>query len=485
MGIDVIIIGDSTDIKLQPLTHHTSYLLLPICGRTVIDHLLESLTPLDINQVTLLTHEHSAKVRKFIGLGERWGLNIKLVTTLGNTTIEDVLTRYDIGKDNDCLLLNAQYFRSGDLDAVVSRFQSEPGQFITGSYQDEACGLSYYCKNAESYGKNQENRSTDLVENERNIDLSLEYCQNLCTLEHYQQANFWVAENNPKYVLTRGKQKYPNVIAGPGCVISEQNLETGKLFTGVGCQIHSEARCNGIVILGNNVIVDRHTSIKNSLILDETYIGEHLKIENSIIWRNTLINVDKDSYFTLEDDRLIGSLSKTALILKIKHFIGRSIAGIALLLSLPLWIIALVDALVYKGMPIVKPTRYVGNGRAAHQPHRQIKSAEIQSRFRLLAKLPLLFELVNGNIKWFGVSICEPEMLQNREESWQFIRDSQPIGLIGPYQIESGTNSTVDERLLADATFADSNKINLIGRMCKKVFRYRLTEGLSSNVSSR
>ena len=103
----------------------------------------------------------------------------------------------------------------------------------------------------------------------------------------------------------------------------------------------------------------------------------------------------------------------------------------------------------------------------------------------MLAKLPVLLDMVSGRVNWFGVSICAPEQLTGRTEPWQLMRDDYAVGLFGPAQIELDDDSSIDARLMADATFLGSTRRDLLKRGLKKILGLDQASALESKLSSR
>ncbi len=53
--------------------------------------------------------------------------------------------------------------------------------------------------------------------------------------------------------------------------------------TGKRCLIKSNVTLKGPVIVGNNTIIEHHTLICKSIVLDNTYISRNLEVKNSIV----------------------------------------------------------------------------------------------------------------------------------------------------------------------------------------------------------
>ncbi len=476
-SVNIIILADAHGEELLPLTSQTSPVMLPICGRPTIDHVLESLAQLTINQMELLVCSFSSHIRKFVGNGQRWGVDVKYVVTRGNSTLSDAAKRTMQGGDAPYLIIDMRYFNVMDVESVLAHFKAKNDWLSRGMHRHQECGVYFIDPSNYTTGGS--------VDSAIDVEIPLDMSQPIHTLFGYYTTNIVIAQDRPERIIIRGKQLTDSLTVGPASVVAEQNVESGTLIAGERCQLQSDVRCSGTVILGDNVVVDRNTTLKNSVVLENSFIGEHLHIENAIVWRNHLIRVDNNTAVTLEDDRLLGSMSSTAFSVQIGRFVGRAVAVFLLILLFPFWLIAVVDAATNTGKGLFKRFRLVGNAKLAHQPHRAFASVEFNSRSKNLAKLPMLWNIATGNINWFGVAPCEFAILDDRSEHWQFMRDQYPVGLIGPAQIELDDQASIDEILMADATFPASSKWSLLLRSILQLVSINHLSTPVSKTSSR
>lgn len=95
----------------------------------------------------------------------------------------------------------------------------------------------------------------------------------------------------------------------------------------------------GDVIIGSHVLIDDFTHLKRAVILNNTYIGRDMRIENKIISERTVIDVDSGASVELSDSFMAGHTRRHAIDrFVIAEFI---IALLLLILLLPSWLPAL------------------------------------------------------------------------------------------------------------------------------------------------
>ena len=476
--IKVVVLADNAGDLLKPLTDTTSVAMLPIGGKPLIEHMLESLIPLSVREVQLLVCSFAGQIREFVGTGERWGMDITYTTARGNTNAVDFINQER--PENECsyLILDASVFRSFEIKEALQQICLVNKPSVLGVFNEKNVGV-YFFDSVRIVQLAIENQALAKVQ------LNMEHCTRISNLESYLAANMAVVRYRYSGILLRGKETSPSIVAGSGSIVDSGNLEYGELLLGEGCRLEKSVQCKGSVILGNNVIVDRHTQISNSVILDNTFVGEYLNIENAILWRNTYIRVDLGTSLTLNDNQLISGLTETAFLSQFTGIVGRMVAGLILLLSIPVWLFALFDAFTKNGPNLIERTRILGSARHKDQNQKLINSFKIRCRNGTLSKLPCLVNVFLGELNWFGVSICQPQDLASRSEPWQFIRDEYPVGIFGPAQNELNSQSSIDEILMADATFLATDRLDLVKRGLMKFLRLNYLVSGQSKVSSR
>ncbi len=81
----------------------------------------------------------------------------------------------------------------------------------------------------------------------------------------------------------------------------------GFTLIGKNCKINRGVKFKGFVVIGDDVIIDCETTIENSIIKSNTYIGSDVHLRNAIVNQNRLYRADYDSMLKVEENWLIGS----------------------------------------------------------------------------------------------------------------------------------------------------------------------------------
>jgi len=71
-----VIMCGGLGIRLRPLTEHTPKSLLPVAGKPVLEHLIESLARYELRHIWLATNYRREIIEEHFGDGERWGVEL-------------------------------------------------------------------------------------------------------------------------------------------------------------------------------------------------------------------------------------------------------------------------------------------------------------------------------------------------------------------------------------------------------------------------
>jgi anti-anti-sigma factor len=144
------------------------------------------------------------------------------------------------------------------------------------------------------------------------------YWNPLITLEDYAEAQF--------VFLSRASVEKPD--AGEKITYRYGELESRQvargIWTGRGVMIHPKARisppvCIGhnswigrdaelgpAAVIGSNVVIDRCATVLHSIILDDTYVGRLVRLENRLVDQDRLIDLCSQAELRIADKLLLG-----------------------------------------------------------------------------------------------------------------------------------------------------------------------------------
>jgi len=114
------------------------------------------------------------------------------------------------------------------------------------------------------------------------------YWLDIGTVEKYLQAHFDILNGELK-VSIQGRKIKKTVWAEKNVKLGKHTTFDGKIVIGQNSKLEEYVQVTGTVSIGRNCYVKKGAIISNSVILDNTVIGEGARIEGSLIGKNCFI----------------------------------------------------------------------------------------------------------------------------------------------------------------------------------------------------
>ncbi len=457
--MDVIIFADRKGQELLPLTDECSIALLPLAGKMVLEHTLDALVGVGIREAHVVLSPYVEQVKAAFGNGERWGMTLTYSVSRGEGfSIQEELARIQKTLVPPFLVLRGDIIRSGELKDFLQKAEEIKSASVQALYGGENAymTLCYDPLNAD-FDSLKWAESKQQVSTLASVDVAGVVAR-LDSLKDFHQANLDAASGEKMTLLIPGRQSALGLTQGRNTEVYPQNLKQGIALIGSNCHLHSSVELLGQVVIGDNVIVDRRATIESSVILPHTYIGELVEIRNAIVRGNDLIRVDNGSIMKISDTFLLADLKTTTINNGLSVFFNRFAGVSILLISLPLWPLALGLSLLKKpGRPY---NRYWlrGNKKELNDfgiPERaEFSVGEWNVDSPVLRYLPRILAVVSGDLNLVGALPVSLETASQRTEDWEKLADRAPAGLLGPTQLNLSVDATDDEKLMSDSFYA-------------------------------
>ena len=481
-----IVLTDRLAVELQPLTSQTSVALLPIAAKPLIDYTLEMLAAAGATDVTLVTGPFAEALRKYVGTGQRWGLRLACWVGRGDEDPPTLLQQFTPAGCTECLILRGDLLLTPSLlPAFLEMARADHRPCVLGVTGDRLAGLSLLREKSGQVSLLRWDRLTgvrraDVPEAVR-LDLEETPVYWLDSLQAYHQANLDAAAGRIPGLNLPGREVALGLRQGRNTTLSPRSLTVGVALVGSQCRIHPTVRIAGEVVIADQVIIDRGVELTNAVILPHTYIGELVRVSHAIVRGNDLIDIETGGAINVVDAFLLADLREAVLARGFSIGVNRTGAGLLFLLSLPLWPLALLAALVENPQHPLHIRRLRGNrverNEYGQTQRREFIAVEWATRIPPLAKLPGLWSVMTGDLRLVGVEPVTFEQAAQRTAEWELLADGSPAGLLGPTQLLLPADAPAEERLMSDAFFAGQrnfdNKMTVIWQGLRNLLRWR------------
>ncbi|RKZ54109.1 MAG: hypothetical protein DRR16_00950 [Candidatus Parabeggiatoa sp. nov. 3] len=484
-----ILFADRKGSELQPLTQRTCVALLPIATKPLIEYTLEALWMAGIREVFVVISPFADYIERYLGNGERWGLEFEYILSRGQEAPADVLARLGAQlSDSEYLLIRADLLRSLEIQDFLSEAQQLDGQIVA-TIQGSHAGMSllrqqtgpnpwqasnlvrfpcipliakHQSANGQQVNQNRVFVNPDTLTPETTFyALPVEgKLSMLDSLKAFHQANFDILAGHFPTLVLPVRKITDKLQVGRRSKVSPHN--TG--LVGAFCRVHAGARLVDKVVLCDDVKVERHAKLNNTVVLPCTYIGQSLELNNAIVWGNLLIPVNTGKVQLIFDRRLLADLKTPILYSQFVEVLNRALGVFTLLISIPLWPLALLAALLQNPRKPLRKIKLRGNLKRIDQEGisqpRDFTALEWATSIALLRHLPKLLAVITGRLRMVGVRPETPEQAEARTaqtdhiEVWERMRDYAPVGLIGPSQLTLSFDAPREERLIVEAHYA-------------------------------
>lgn len=456
-----LVLPDRPSDGLGPLIAKRSAGLLPVLAKPVLVYALEDIAGAGVTDVTVIVSTFGDQLRSALGGGERWGLELNYLLATGWETIEVLLHKAGRQSDEEWLVVRGDVLRTPMLESFLEGAPAKPeAPVLAAQVEGRSAGLWLVRADAEPPLDIPLDPEDEAAWSVATGAIAIEggKVNLLASPKAFHRANLDAAAGKYDGLLLAAREVAVGVHLGRNSRLPLRTARDWPLFVGSRCDVHREAEMKGNVVVSDDVVIDRQASLRSTVVLPFTYVGELVEVDEAIVDGNTLIRVDTGAVARVTDAFLLADLKSKPVAGAVGKLMHRLGGLVLLVLTLPLWPIALLLS-AFSG-PVWRRRVLRGNrtvvGAAGALQARDFTAYELATRVPLLRRLPSLLAVVAGDLDLVGVSALTPEQADSRTEEWEFARDRAAVGLFGPTQLTLPAAPPDEERLLTDAFYAQT-----------------------------
>jgi len=366
--------------------------LLPIANKPLVEYYIELCSCLHIHEFLILDSDYSEEAAARLGDGSRWSVKVIYRGASQQMTFQAIRKRQAafLGTE-DVLCFNGLVFPFCDYRTVCIE-DLAPGQEQPGD-ADLAHGLYWFTPE-----KCHASMLPVLP-----LSTYVDYFKCCQAVMQAENAFFPV----PGYHVEAGIYTGMNVVFPPSCTVSSPAI------IGNHVRLIDEMKLEGAVILGDRVMVDRRTTLRNAIVIDHTYVGSDLEIRDKIVCRDRIIEPESNTVLHLGADCLFMGVRSFRRGAGLRWAVDILLA-ILLLLWLTPWRLLFWTLARIKAVP--RDFQSV-SGRLRQYPCYQLdpwKRSNLYFYKLMLDKYPLLFFVFSGELVLVGESIGRnPDALES------------------------------------------------------------------------
>jgi len=357
----------SSPPALNSLTQILPLPLLPILNRPLIEYFILNANKININKIHLISAESDKKLQNhFLQLQEQNDLKNDVVFISG-ISIPGALKDQVVEIRDTFWLCNTRYFHIFDwsvllekhkaskkkISVVVTKFNAVKNLFAAKFDVKTSC-LTEILKLEDSSKTKKVNLITELFICEPEVIhyLDIKDIANFCpdllrvllkknnpvnvisaegifeplsNLHYYWALNLNMLKNQQAASWIRGREIAKGIFVGSKIKIKtnlNENIQS-PILIGEDCKVSKEVFLRGPAVIGNNVKISPRAIVDRSVVLDNTYIGQSVELQNSIVFQNWYISIKNLFGVYVEEEFILGKNKK----FNLKQQVKRGISG--------------------------------------------------------------------------------------------------------------------------------------------------------------
>jgi hypothetical protein len=118
---------------------------------------------------------------------------------------------------------------------------------------------------------------------------------------------------------------------------------------GNNCRFQRNTLIGPNSIVGNNVIIDENTSVTDSIVYDNTYIGKDLDLDRKIVYKGNLVNAENGELIQINDKVLVSQVELGIVTTFFNRTVQRILALILCLIQVIPWLLLFLPYRLFRG----------------------------------------------------------------------------------------------------------------------------------------
>ncbi len=438
--------------ELSPLLKLRPSPLLNVGDRPIIFHIVEYLATLGVKEFDLVLSYLPEIIEATLGDGKRWGISINYHLVKDADYPFGVLAPISRGWSEDHILLgqgdSVPYLNLNFLD-IKKNESTEPLLF---QYQDNTWS-EWGIFPTKSIG-NVPNKKllADIPEEfpSKSLKITKPYISTRSFNDIIRSNQTFMRQGNlPHLFPTSARKVDQDVWISHAVTIHPTVKITPPIFIGENCQINSGVSLGPYTVIEKNCIIDKNSIVKDSLICQNSYVGETLDVNSCIVDRNMLINLEHGTQCEVREDFILSEIWPE----KVHYFpfsiFEKIFAIFCLILLLPFFIPLWIKYGIKKEKMVFLPSPENEKG---WKTFTLLSFKDTQRSY--FKRMPHLLNIISGDIHFIGVSPRSRKEIKLMASDWRKLYLKSKAGIITIASVEKIPDDSLDEIYASEVFYA-------------------------------
>ena len=431
--------------ELEPLVHYRPVPLFRILDKPMIEHIIEFLVRQGVRHCDIILSHLPYKVETLLEAGSRWGIHINY--HLAKNPARPFLPLFpviDHWKEEKILLGTADTLPNFHLESLLTTYGEGPSPTLLLYPSKEWTGWCLISKEKlkllphEFY---EEDFTSYFKPSQYRIEKALPFLS-IRSLLDYQKTNFKLLslKSVSQHFPITARMIEPGVWISRATTIHPSARIRGPVFIGENCQIKQHAQIGPYVVIENNSVIENKSIVEDALICQRSYVGEGLEVRHSIIDRNILINLALETHVVIHDDFILAELKAPSFRQYLLRSLGRYFAVVLIVIFSPILGVLYLTRNIQKNQMLLLPSAWERHRWKTFDLMSFTKNKKHSQKIPkgFFACLPMLINVINGELHFTGVSPRSPEEVEQLPPDWRNLYLKSKAGLITLAMLEQG-----------------------------------------------
>jgi hypothetical protein len=460
VAVRTVLFATGTAAPEIPVAQDFPAALLPMGCSTFIERTLEQLSNAGVRQLDLVVSSHPEQLRRLLSDGERWGLSLRWHLVKDPAHPYGILRSLGLEPLQRVLLGHADRWIADEaLESLVQR-----DQVLTQS--GSATSLNWAGWASVAAGT-----LNDLAVNCNEYALGLLLMKSLHEMQMLEPNQFILVRDARQFLEAQRialseafMQQVPATwlrqpwgAHSPDALVQSGALIDGPTLIGPGCMVATGARIGPFTVLTSDIVVSTNSTVRNSVVLPHTYVGEGLELDQ------TIVNARSVQHLVLGVRTVLPISEGLLMDLRRKRntrtsWLARLLALLACLIALP-WLA--LDSVVrrWRSLPLRWSPRSVVLGQDADSGQLltgtlRCPNATETGFNRLLSNYGAWLDVVAGQRSWFGARPRTEAAWLALSRDWQLLLANTPVGCLHAPAWSDADGENPESLAAADVFFA-------------------------------
>jgi NDP-sugar pyrophosphorylase family protein len=317
MTIEALVLADRSPVDDDPVLHAQLPALLPIGGKSVLQHCLEDLWEAGVRTAIVTIPRGAPALRSLVGSGDRFGMQLRCIETDGVTSPAATLARAIADGARPRLVARGDVLRGHCAAQLLRQVDADDShEFVQATLAGHATGLAWLRGHSDAVdvlGWSAVRRgnvpigiaTAELGRRGRALllDSADVFAASLDALEGRRFVGLTIDGR-----ARRGSTVY----TAPRATLASSVHATGIVRIGRDCILHEGVELSGRVEIGDGAVIDEDAQLEDTVVLPGTYVGRGVRLRSAIARGPWLHRVDLRECQRVDDPLLLAGSAVAA-----------------------------------------------------------------------------------------------------------------------------------------------------------------------------